>query len=451
LDIFVEMKVHSLRALRDSVLDELVIQRDGSYGMAELRRFMERLADPRSTPESAVLEYWQERLQSIPSAEQNPNVTPIEMGDALRQWLEVLLEDYLDVYSEGSSGSEAGECTPQHQVPAFGFNTADFGTGLAGTAEFGSQLGSSASAADRFPVSIDISGGGTFGSAHMQQISRSPGLDSSAVPSWLKDSEQGELFQVRKFREHLTRQISLHSDGSEPLTVSLLYSAVRDVVEAEQEASVPLHGGGGSSSTPRRRAARSVIYAAVRRLAGVKNRWLRQVFRDLESQTLLVYRPLATERHPEGSDIIAELVVSQARAAEVLERRASCFPVAFRVAWVVDIARRRHLGNAFARLQLLGDSGFSTGSAPASRAAGSGAQSPGFSSKAASPGVQSPGFDYHSEAREAASSYPPPPTGTTAHRGKVSAAWNPTTRSTETRKATGVTGGRRTPPTLELG
>lgn len=449
-DAFVEMKVVSLRTLRDIVLDELILQRDGNYEMSALRRVIERLAS--SHAPSQVVEYWEERLQSIPDAEQSPNITPIELGDALRHWLEVLLEDYLDVYSEGSSDSQTGEYSPHGQVPAFGFNTADFGGGaLAGTAEFGNRQSSSgpASVADRFSASIDISGGGTFGSARMQQLTRlppvrSPGIDCASVPSWLRDSEQGESREVRLFRENLARQIALHSDGSEALTVSQLYSAVRDVVETQQEASGPVQ-----SSTPRRRAARSAICAGVRRLAGVKNRWLRRVFRDLESQTLLdpLTRPLIATAHSEGSDIIAELVVSQARAAEVLERRADCFPVAYRLAWVMDIVRRRYLGCFLTRLQLLGDPG---GAAATSSKPASPRPSP-----AASPGIQSPGFDFHSEDRGAASSHPSS-AATTAHRGRVSvaaAARNLNARTTEARSSrttTGLAGVRRSIPSPAL-
>jgi hypothetical protein len=167
----IELKVQSLRLFRDAVLDELGsgsrAPEAESYPMAELRALYERLAHL-ATAQPEVLSYWQEKLRVLPQ-DDDEEVTSDEIATALLAWLEELLKDCLgvdDIDGVSEEGSSEGDVSPAGSRPAlFGFNTADFGGGvLAGTADFGSQLTSVRHGAkDRYPASLDLSGGGTFG------------------------------------------------------------------------------------------------------------------------------------------------------------------------------------------------------------------------------------------------------------------------------------------------
>lgn len=468
LDPLIEKKVASLRSFRDAVLDELACNSQtpdaDSYTMAQLRSLYQRLAhlaaiSPEPQPE--VLAYWQEKLRVLPLGEES-FVTSDEIAAALLEWLEELLQDSLgDMSADIADGaSDEDSLQSEDEAPTrstlFGFDTADFGGGggLAGTADFGRQLhaGRSGTAGDRFQTPFDLSGGGTFGAG--MPLPRPParlaptadgqargpgpppplswaaeerGRASGSTPAWLRNPEPGERLEVRRFREALARRLDSDADGSE-LLISQLYSAVRDAVEAQQEASTP------NSSTPRRRAARAAVFAAVSRLNGVKNRWLRRLFRDFETQALLCYRPQAIiPGAPEvgGRDIIADCVASQARAAEVLERRAACVPVAYRLAWLLARARRRSLCGVLARLRLLRDGRSAPAGSPPPSAAGDGV-GPGFVSLSFEPSSEDRGSPAPKQSLSVGA----------ATRGRGAASRNPPTRSPRTT----LQHGSRSPP-----
>merc|ERR1711879_825751 len=82
--------------------------------------------------------------------------------------------------------------------------------------------------------------------------------------------------------------------------------------------------------TPRRRAGQAGIFAGVRLLASVKNRWLRKIFRDWEKNAILNEVKPAGEANQVGSfNLIADLLVSQAKAAAVLEHDGGLYAAFF--------------------------------------------------------------------------------------------------------------------------
>merc|ERR1719440_1320955 len=112
-----------------------------TYSMAELRALYERLARLATEPElqPEVLAYWQEKLRVLPQDDDGEEllVTSDEIATALLAWLEELLKDCLgdSLTGDADGGSEEASSEgdeEQSQVSrpvAFGFGTADFGTG----------------------------------------------------------------------------------------------------------------------------------------------------------------------------------------------------------------------------------------------------------------------------------------------------------------------------------
>lgn len=372
----VEMKVQSLRLFRDAVLDELY---GDSYPMTQLRRLYERLANRATSiePQPQVKQYWEEKLRVLPTDEDDEEiiVTADEIANALLTWLEELLKDSLDdgEYSD-EEGSSLGDESPNgSRLSQFGFATADFGNGcgLVGTSDFGGRLGGRQ---DRPVVPIDFNGGGTFGPGMPlppppHDVDRRYGSSSSTAPSWLVHADSGRDPEVRRFRDQLARSVAgICNDGSE-LLISQLYSAVRDVVESQQDSAL------GFGATPRGRASRAGILAGTRRLTDFKNRWLRSVFRDWEQAANgRVGRYDDSEDGDDAPDnLIKDLIASQAKSAEVLERRACVVPFAYRLAWLLARMLRQNLHCVLLTLQDNRDAARSAGR----RSPGSQLASPG--------------------------------------------------------------------------
>mmetsp|Transcript_16989 Transcript_16989/g.30323 ORF Transcript_16989/g.30323 Transcript_16989/m.30323 type:complete len:481 (+) Transcript_16989:2-1444(+) len=409
LDSPTELKVQSLRAFRDSVL-ELGEPDVDVYSLAELRQLYERLRDEAAASSTQVHSYWEEKLGMLPSDEDHEDVTADEIANALLTWIEDLLKDYLGDENGFEGASETGSSDQEDMLGEAGLYrkglgaTADFG---GRTADFGCSEGLSVANGDlggamsRFATPVDVAGGGTFG----QGLPLPPPPGRSGHHQWLRAVEPGDRIEVRQFHEQFVRH--LPNDGSE-LLISQLYSALRDTVEAHTEA---IGGATPSGATPRRRTARAAIRAGVERLAGVARRYLRGAFRDWEDQAYMLQGSRAGSRPVSGQvgevNILAELVRSQARAAEILERRYHLVYPTYRLAWILGQAQRRSLSSALARWQP-----WPPGSAAMPAGSPAAARSPGIAS--------SPGPD--SEERPASGSGPLASPG--AWSNASSASWH---------------------------
>lgn len=161
----------------------------------------------------------------------------------------------------------------------------------------------------------------------------SGGAEGVGIPAgWLAASGAApETLEVKRFREHLARGLSGATNG---MLIWQLYRAVRDAsIEAKCCAT-------GSSRAP-------FLGAATECLAGVVRRQLRMAMRDLEAWTA---RRTARSAPKDGhGTIVLDLICSQAKAADVLERRADQVPPAHRIAWLLSVARRRVLSGALER------------------------------------------------------------------------------------------------------
>lgn len=401
LDSPTELKVQSLRSFRDSVLDlgESDVE---TYSLAELRQLYERLRDEAATSSTQVHSYWEEKLGMLPSDEDHEDlkdVTSEEIANALLTWIEDLLKDYLGDDPAFEGASETGSSDQEDMLGEAGLYkglgaTADFG---GRTADFGSSSGLSVANGDlggamsRFATPVDVAGGGTFGQG--LPLPPQPGratLGRSGHHQWLRAAEPGDRIEVRQFREQLIRH--LPNNGSE-LLINQLYSALRDTVEAHSEAT---GGATPSGATPRRRTARAQIREGVERLAGVSRRYLRGYFRDWESEAYMLQGSRSGPRPAAGQvadmNLLAELVRSQARCAEVLERRYNLVYPTYRLAWILGQAQRRSISSALARWQPWpqGSAAMPAGSPAVARSPGI-ASSPGPDSEERTAPLASPG------------------------------------------------------------
>lgn len=352
LDSPTESKVQSLRSFRDSVLElgePDVASEVDVYSLAELRHLYERLRDEAASSSVQVHSYWEEKLGMIQGDEED--VTADEIAIALLSWLEDLLKDCLGDENGFEGSSETG--SSDHED---GLNEANLYKGLGATADFGGRTadfghhiglsvanGDLGGAMSRIATPLDVAGGGTFG--HGLPLPPPPSRNPSL--QWLIAVEPGDRIEVRHFHEQLIRR--LPHDGSE-LLISQLYSALRDTVDAHIEAT---GGATPSGATPRLRTARASIRAGVERLAGVARRYLRSAFRDWEDEA---YMSPARPRIPAAGQVtelnlFAELIKSQAKSAEILERRHQQIFPAFRLAFLLGKAQRRYLSSAIARWQ----------------------------------------------------------------------------------------------------
>lgn len=121
VDAGIDAKVASLRAFRDSVLDELPVQSrlDASghngarveiYQVVDLKLLYQRLR-------YSVPDYWEDRLASL--SEDDQTVTGDEIAVALLSWLEELLQDFLSDHGapdDGGGWSQEGSTTDDEEA-----------------------------------------------------------------------------------------------------------------------------------------------------------------------------------------------------------------------------------------------------------------------------------------------------------------------------------------------
>jgi len=279
-------------------------------------------------------------------------VTADDVASAMCTWLRELLRDNLPAAQqlngdEGHRGSlDLGGDSPSSSSGASVVDEPE-----RERTPMGTQYHSSFSAAYGHRAAVELPPGshGGRGQTHLAQSHRfgsderspsaagrptSGSAEGVGIPAgWLAASGAApETLEVKRFREHLSRGLSGATNG---MLVLQLYRAVRDAsIETRCCAT-------GSSRAP-------FFDAATECLAGVVRRQLRMVMRDLEAWTARRTARSAAQQRGHGT-IVLDLICSQAKAADVLERRAVQVPPAHRIAWLLSVARRRVLSGALER------------------------------------------------------------------------------------------------------
>lgn len=362
VDTDTEHKVCSLRSFRDAVLGDLQaaeIRREshsalladgeeeefddagGALLVIDLRRHFERL---RWGARPAVAAYWEERLQGLPGDEES--VTGDEIASALLAWLEELLKEAMEGLDESGS-------------PGFG----DMGYGEEAGSSSGDEPASLAGPPGATAAALARARGGGLG-ALGRSLPPPPGRrwrppmardDASAArgaqpSSWLT----GAGPEDERFRDFLLARVG---EADTMTSFMELYRVVRDAVEDEEDAAATTDSSLAASPPPRTPPQRRVpasgaaavpfIRAGAGRLADVVSRRLREPFRALEDEVFLA-EGFAEEGQP-PNDIIVNLICSQARSAETLERRAARVPWAYRLASVLARVRNQRCKEAIAQ------------------------------------------------------------------------------------------------------
>jgi len=362
LDDQIQRKVSSLRAFRDLLLDELPGTAFGyaaskAHSVMDIRRLFDRLrAAAARGGAGPVAAYWDCRLQQLPPDDET--VTGDEVASAIIMWLEELLEDSSApgalgagvvgeqapafVGDDGSSSSSASsaseepehERTPMGTMPAAGPRDAACAWRTSSPGGRPEPRGPSRGPQLPPPPRRHVGEGGPGGdparrSAQGVVAGAGGACSSTGTPRWLQPGAGGafEPPEAERFRERLVAALAGERPG--------VFQFFRAVREAAEDTAPGLRSG--------------CLAAAVRCLAGVAHRQLRSAFRELEvwSRRAGGRRPLP--RLGGNYDIIAGLLCSQARAAEVLERRIAQVDPAWRVACSLSRARRQVLCEAMDR------------------------------------------------------------------------------------------------------
>lgn len=282
--------------------------------------------------------YWEDRIRHLPGDEET--VTGDEVALALLAWLEELLRDLVATgatgtlrrpevitgpQASGDEGSMSDE--PEQERTPTGLAWASVAHGA------GRRTSGGTSSTELAPEPRP----GAPPQVLQRPIERGAVLGLGAGAPWLLADAEAEEPEVRRFHEQLARSLG---DGSAELSFVQLYRAVRDALDVTQSAA-------GSSRTAVRAAARK---AAARRLVALVLRRLRASFRELDSAARRARGPGSGPAVGQ-EDVLAGLISSQARAAEVLERRAAQVPCAHRIVWLLARARRRILHGILDRWQ----------------------------------------------------------------------------------------------------
>jgi len=337
-----EQQVTSLRAFRDEVLDDLEPEPPGSnsYPLRRLRQICERLVrrpgGTAAVAQSDVMAYLAQRLARLPSDKAAPSVTREEIGSSLFCWLS---EEGLGVPFGDDEGLDINE-PPLAVLDDTRYTRgcgSSSGTDESDYSETPSELEGPLAVEDRRDAA---------------QVQLPPFNYSSreGAPKLVPLSEASP--QVNRFVAKVVRCIELDGCGQEPYcgtpsSLSRLHRVVSDAFMDEENAS-----DAGGPFTPSRRMGlmQASLRAGVLLLDRVNLSRLRSHFRELE---FLLRPDSVTLRKPHQKkpevNILAEVIRSQARAAEVLERRAAVVPWAYRLAWLLARARRRGLSKALER------------------------------------------------------------------------------------------------------
>eukprot|EP00928_Gymnodinium_smaydae_P022022 TRINITY_DN18628_c0_g1_i1.p1 TRINITY_DN18628_c0_g1~~TRINITY_DN18628_c0_g1_i1.p1 ORF type:complete len:646 (-),score=94.66 TRINITY_DN18628_c0_g1_i1:15-1709(-) len=388
LDIATERKVESLRGFRDTVLDTLRFDPgfdeldagSGTLLVLDLRRLCERLrSDAKLTKAEEVAEYWEERLAGLPPKEEDC-VTGDEIGSALLAWLEDLLTEALGVSLGGAERDLELESNFDHPMDgqAPGFSDDDFahfsheawgnspgfadggsarstgrGAGSPGTGAAGGRGGGAASAGRRLPVpppgrTPGARGGHASGATQAAPRSQKAPYALSGMMSPGSPWSNGGGPEDQYFGDFMSKRLGVDAEA-ECLPFMELYRAVRDVVE-DEDGLTPDAGG-----TPRRNSRGGFRPPAVRAgascLTAILCRRMRETMRHLEASgraasggakgSSAAGGAAGGARGRGDNDLLPALISSQARAAEVLERRAVIAPVTWKIAWILGRASRR--------------------------------------------------------------------------------------------------------------
>mmetsp|Transcript_21878 Transcript_21878/g.55710 ORF Transcript_21878/g.55710 Transcript_21878/m.55710 type:complete len:592 (-) Transcript_21878:26-1801(-) len=334
MDASTQQQVASLRRFRDSILESSESRVHGgtthdSFSVNELRRRYEdlrRQAAAEGLGAAPVCDFWVARLRELPQHESVP-VTLDDIASALLKWLEVLLkplmrgpagddddaefDEELETDDDAASYSDEPEqeWAPPSATSARRHEGAAIAEAAAEVAALAGHLGSIA---------------GTVAMQHRL-----------GPASWLLVAAPNEPQEVCRFREQLVHRIG---DGGPELTFGRLYRLMTDALSEDAAA----RGGGSSLS-------RATLRAGMERLAGVVRRQVRAAFRQMDSVLAVKALPgSAPERGGLGGEglLVAELVKSQATSAVILERRKDAIPWAYRLATLLERARRRNLHGA---------------------------------------------------------------------------------------------------------
>lgn len=305
LDVVISQTVTSLRQFRDAVLQEMpqrvASSLDADFSVRQLRTLYERLHRVATTQgfQVSVAEYWTEKLQELPP--DGEIVTSDEIAVALLQWLEALL-------GCGDDFSDATVTEDEPEQESFSDDQAD-----------------------------DVA------------IARPAGLDWLLAAPRSRECEP-ETPEAVRFRTLLRGTLG-QMQSSEDLSLPRFYRLVREAMEIAEGHPVTPRSGEGQICN--KAAPQLATLAGAKRLSVFIQRQVRTAFRLLEG----FRRPAApfSERRPGSSGIIAGLIRSQAMAAQILDKRASMAPRAFRMACLLakllERARRNWMLKALATWQ----------------------------------------------------------------------------------------------------
>lgn len=304
LDVVTSQTVTSLRQFRDAVLQEMpqrvASSLDADFSVRQLRTLYERLQRVATTQgfQVSVAEYWTEKLQELPP--DGEIVTSDEIAAALLEWLEALLG-----CSDDPSDATATEDEPEQE--SFSDDQAD-DVAIAGPA----------------------------------------GLDWLLAAPRSRECEP-ETPEAVRFRTLLRGTLG-QTQSSEELSLPRFYRLVREAMEIAEGHPVTPRSGEGQICN--RSAPQLATLAGANRLSVIIQREVRTAFRLLEG----FRRPAPfSERRSGSSSIIAGLIRSQAMAAQILDKRASMAPRAFRMACLLakllERARRCWMRKALATWQ----------------------------------------------------------------------------------------------------
>lgn len=353
LDALAQQKVASLRTFRDLLLDELPGTAFGyaapdAHSVMDIRRLFDRLRTSAVRGGSApVAAYWDCRLRQLPA--DDLTVTGDEVASALIRWLEELLglgangaHPPAAFLGEASASPSAAslldepehERTPMGRMPGGAHREA--AQARSGGATGRAEPSGPGRGVTRLPPPprrlvgeerASPAGAGAGG----ELVARRPGPGAAeggggaATPHWLHPGAGGVQGppEVRRFHEVLAR--------SNPGTAQQLFRVVREAVD---EAAL---------CTPAGAERPGALVAGVRSLDGVVQRQLRGAFRELEAWAARARRGGRLGLPTGHGDIIAGLLCSQARAAEVMERRMQEVGPAWHIACTLSRTWRRTL------------------------------------------------------------------------------------------------------------
>lgn len=327
--------VTSLRAFRDSVLESSSSRSAagvGNFTMTRLLRLCESLQrEAASRGSHFVAEYWQENCALLVKEGGEEAMTDDKIASVLCNWLGELIRD--DVLEGDSEHGLHFEQHPNDQSPV--------SSGVEPEPEDSRRWGPDSPSNPHYHDSDD----------------RTQGLSVKGLNAdwgWLAVTKMDQPAEVTNFQDNLIRSLSGCRDQ---IRFSSLYRAMRDSFDEDCVfASAPPAAGFSAVS----------LRVAAYTLNAVVLKQIRPIFRKLDARIpQSVPRPMSIVMQSPAeklrararggiqssnrSSLIAELLCSQAKAAEVLERRCKAVPWAYRLNWLLARARRRALHGCLSR------------------------------------------------------------------------------------------------------